>query len=92
MRLLRVSEIDLTSIGAVFRQSRFRAVSTGLIVLAMGILCLLVGRRQFVGWERYVIYCIGAMLLLAFFSCADTLVLVSVTVIGWRRLPLQAFS
>lgn len=67
MQLLRISEIDFTSMAAVFRHSRFRATSTGLVVLGMGILCLLVGRRQFAGWERYFIYYIGAMLLLALF-------------------------
>src|SRR5690348_1275106 len=67
MHLLRASEIDFTSMAAVFRYSRFRAALTGLVVLAIGTLCLLVGRRQFVGWERYVICYIGAMPLLALF-------------------------
>ena len=67
MQLLRISEIDFASMAAVFRYSRFRASAVALVVLGMGILCLLVGRGQFVGWERYFIYYIGAMLLLALF-------------------------
>jgi len=67
MQLLRASEVFITPEAAVFRYSRFRATSIGLIMLAFGIVCLLFGRKQFVGLERYISYYIGAMLLLVLF-------------------------
>jgi len=67
MKLLRASEIQVTDEAAVFRYSRFRAASTALLALGLGIICLLLGRKQFVGVARYISYYIGAMLLLALF-------------------------
>lgn len=67
MQLLQASEIQVTDETAFFRYSRFRAVSTAVLTLGLGIICLFLGRTKFAGVARYISYYIGAMLLLALF-------------------------
>jgi hypothetical protein len=66
MQLLRSSEVPIAD-APVFYYLRLAPVLSGLLVLCSGIACIVVGRLELSGVERYVSYYVGVVLLLCLY-------------------------
>lgn len=63
MQLLQASEVPIRDLAPVFRYSRIRAVVLYLLLFAFAVACIVVGRLELAGIQRYISYYAGVVAL-----------------------------